>query len=237
MIKMVFICSILRWNHLPWAVSADCVSGNACMGRLKVIWVAGRLQGVGHRLAICIHRLWATWVPLGTSERNYRTVFRTSYSSIIPAPMMMLLGPPRAPGCLGEEWLVKGSCRSEGEIVAMLWTSTNWWMVELRKMQAGLGFPWFLRRMISAVGGLAAAGTPSHESQEAFSEERSKNCARAALAHFFSVPSKRPFCCHVVPAPLSSLSHTAYPPPFPHPPHCCGGWESGGKLSAQDRYS
>lgn len=35
------------------------------------------------------------------------------------------------------------------------------------------------------MGGLAAAGAPSDESQEAFSEERSKNCASAALAHFF----------------------------------------------------
>lgn len=58
-------------------------------------------------------------------------------------------------------------------------------MVELRKMRAGLGFPWFLQRMIFAVGGLAAAGTPSHESQEAFSEERSKNYASASRACFF----------------------------------------------------
>lgn len=58
-------------------------------------------------------------------------------------------------------------------------------MVELRKMRAGLEFPWFLQRMSSAVGGLAAAGTPSDESWEAFSNERSKNCASAALGNFF----------------------------------------------------
>lgn len=37
-------------------------------------------------------------------------------------------------------------------------------------MRAGLEFPWFLQGMSSAVGGLAAAGTPSDESQEAFLE-------------------------------------------------------------------
>ena len=53
------------------------------------------------------------------------------------------------------------------------------------KSRAGLEFPWFLQRMSSAVGGLAAAGAPSDESQEAVSEERSKNCASAALTVFF----------------------------------------------------
>lgn len=72
--------------------------------------------------------------------------------------------------------------------------------------EAGLGFPWFLQRMISAVGGLAAAGTPSHESQEAFSEKRFKNCASATLTCFYLFLPKGLFaamwnllCCHPCP--------------------------------------
>lgn len=57
--------------------------------------------------------------------------------------------------------------------------------------------------MIFAV---AAAGTPSHESQEAFSEERSKNCANATLACFLLFLPKSLFAamwyllhCHACP--------------------------------------
>lgn len=81
-------------------------------------------------------------------------------------------------------------------------------MVELGKTRQDLGFPWFLQRMISAVGGLAAAGTPSHELQEAFSEEWSKNCTSATPACFFQ-KARRPFlspcgtCSTVILVPCS----------------------------------
>lgn len=213
LLRLSLICGTLWWNHLPWVVLADWVPGNACMGRKKVIWMAGwrfshGLQHVEDSPAVCISPLW-THVrsgPSGTAERNYRTVFRTScYPSTISTLWWCFWDLPELLIALGEEWLVEGSCRIEGGMVAMLWTSTNCQMV-MRKTRTGLEFPWFLQRMSSAVGGLAAAGTPSDESQEAFSEERSKNCASAALVRVFR-SFWRPFCRHAVPAPPSSLSH------------------------------
>lgn len=90
------------------------------------------------------------------------------------------------------------------------------------------------------MGGLAAAGTPSGESQESFSEERSKNCASAALASFFfpvlfeGLFAATWYPLHHHPCPIQAVSG-GYLPPFPHPPHCCGDIESGGKLTGQDR--
>lgn len=98
---------------------------------------------------------------------------------------MLLLGPPRAPGCFG------GRVAGEGEL--QKWGRDHSNAVNKHQLANGRAEEDEGRIRVSLVsaeddlcsGRLGSRGTPSHESQEAFSEERSKNYASASRACFF----------------------------------------------------
>lgn len=178
-------------------------------GRAVPVWGAGgRAVGSGVQGPACQYAS----APCEPCQEHLRAISGWFWGSVVsPAPSQPCGGVSGLPGRAGgraaggeEPWRCGG-------LAARLRASTRCYqlLVELRGARAGGEFPWFLQRMSSAVGGLAAAGTPSDESQEAFSEGRSKNCASAALTRSF-LSFWRPFCCHAVPAPPSSLARTGW---------------------------
>lgn len=122
-----------------------------------------------------------------------------------------------------------------GELAAGQGASASWEVGELSKMRAE-EFPWFLQWMSSAVGGLAAAGTPL-VSHRRLSERRSLRIALVLLLLDFSIPSEGLFAAtqcllHPYSCPLQVVFE-GYLSLLPSPPHCCGALEGGGKRVGQ----
>lgn len=137
-----------------------------------------------------------------------------------------------------EERQAGGGHGGVGGLAAGPGASTSWEVWELSKTRAE-EFPWFLQWMSSAVGGLAAAGTPL-VSHRRLSQRRSLRIVLVLLLLDFSIPSEGLFAAtqcllHPHSCPLQVVfGHYLSPLLLPH---CCGalGWGGGGGRSRQGR--